>query len=52
MNAIKATGTQEVITANPGCMLQVEQGFKSRKTPGQVRHVVDILDEAYVLERS
>ncbi len=52
MNAIDATGTQEVITANPGCMLQVEQGFKSRGTSGSVRHVVDILDEAYGLEQS
>ena len=52
MNAIEATGTHEVITANPGCMLQIEQEFKSRGTPGLVRHVVDILDEAYVLERS
>ncbi len=52
LNAIDATGTQEVITANPGCMLQVEQGFRSRGTAGRVRHVVDILDEAYGLERS
>ena len=52
MNAIDATGTQEVITANPGCMLQVEQGFKSRSVAGKVRHVVDILDEAYALEQS
>lgn len=52
MNCIDATGTQEVITANPGCMLQVEQGFRSRKTAGRVRHVVDILDEAYGLEVS
>ena len=49
MNAIDATGTEEVITANPGCMLQVEQGFKTRGTPGRVRHVVEILDEAYSL---
>ena len=52
LNAIDATGVQEVITANPGCMLQVEQGFRSRGTAGRVRHVVDILDEAYGLERS
>ena len=50
MNAIDATGTQEVITANPGCMLQVEQGFRSLAVAGRVRHVVDILDEAYSLE--
>ena len=52
MKSIDATETQEVITANPGCMMQVEQGFKSRKSAGRVRHVVDILDEAYGLEGS
>ncbi|NQW23907.1 MAG: 4Fe-4S dicluster domain-containing protein [SAR202 cluster bacterium] len=50
MDSIDATGTHEIITANPGCMLQVEQGLKARKMPGRVRHVVDILDEAYGLE--
>ena len=50
LNNINATGVQEVITANPGCMLQIEQGLKSQGTPGSVRHVVDILDEAYGLE--
>ena len=50
MDSITATDTQEVITANPGCMLQVEMGFKSQGTNGRGRHVVDILDEAYGLE--
>ena len=50
MASIDATDTQEVITANPGCMLQVEMGFKSQGKHGRVRHVVDILDEAYGLE--
>ena len=50
MNSIEATGVQEVITANPGCMLQVELGFKDKDKSGNVRHVVDILDEAYGLE--
>ena len=50
MDSITATDTQEVITANPGCMLQVEMGFKSQGKNGRVRHVVDILDEAYGLE--
>jgi hypothetical protein len=31
-------------------MLQVEQGFKAKGKSGKVRHVVDILDEAYALE--
>jgi glycolate oxidase iron-sulfur subunit len=50
MDSINATDTQEVITANPGCMLQVEMGFKSQGKRGRVSHVVDILDEAYALE--
>lgn len=50
MDSIEATGVEEVITANPGCMLQVELGFKAKGQNGKVRHVVDILDEAYGLE--
>ena len=47
---IAITGAHEVITANPGCMLQLEQGLRGagRETP--VRHVVDLLDEAYRME--
>ncbi len=50
LDYIADTGAEEVITANPGCMLQLEQGLRAagRQTP--VRHVVDILDEAYRLE--
>ena len=50
MDTIDATDTQEVITANPGCMMQIEMGLKSRGKNSRVRHVVDILDEAYRLE--
>lgn len=51
--SILETGADEVITANPGCMLQIEQGLKAQGTQvprEEVRHVVDILDEAYRLE--
>jgi glycolate oxidase iron-sulfur subunit len=50
MDTIDATDTQEVITANPGCMMQLQMGLKSQGKNGRVRHVVDILDEAYGLE--
>ena len=50
LEAIAATGASEVITANPGCMLQLEQGLRAAGDPTPVRHVVDILDEAYRLE--
>ena len=53
MESIVDTGADEVVTANPGCMLQIEQGMRARGAKGRsekVRHVVDILDEAYQLE--
>ena len=53
MESIAQTGAEEVVTANPGCMLQIEQGMKAGGATGRgekVRHVVDILDEAYQLE--
>ena len=45
--AIAETEADEVITANPGCMLQLEQGLGIAGHWMPVRHVVDILDEAY-----
>ena len=50
LDAIADTGASEVITANPGCMLQLEQGLRAFGQSTEVRHVVDILDEAYQLE--
>ena len=47
IDTINAIEIQEVITANPGCMMQIDMGLKSQNREGQVRHVVDILDEAY-----
>ena len=50
---VRATGVEEVITANPGCMAQLETGLRQAGDgagPSLVRHVVDILDEAYELE--
>jgi len=50
MGHIAATGASQVITANPGCMVQIEQGLRQMGTPAKVLHVVDILDEAYRAE--
>ena len=47
---VAATGAEQVVTANPGCMLQIEQGLASSGCPAanrRVAHVVDLLDEAY-----
>ena len=50
VEAIAGTEAEEVITANPGCMLQLEQGLGAAGHKIPVRHVVDILDEAYLQE--
>ena len=47
MNYIAATGTEQVVTANPGCMIQLEYGLRQRGITQRVQHVVDLLDEAY-----
>ncbi len=52
VEAIIETEAEEAITANPGCMLQLQQGLATAGHDIAVRHVVDILDEAYRLEET
>jgi Fe-S oxidoreductase len=52
MGNIAATGANQVVTANPGCMAQIEQGLLRIGTPSKVLHVVDLLDEAYQSEEA
>lgn len=47
MDNIAKTGCQTVATANPGCHLQLENGFKLTGRDGRVRHPVSLLAEAY-----
>jgi glycolate oxidase iron-sulfur subunit len=47
MANIAKTGTSLVATANPGCHLQIENGFKLSAQDGQVLHPVSLLAEAY-----
>lgn len=47
MRSVAATGADTVVTANPGCTIQLEAGLQLASIPGRVCHVVDILDEAY-----
>ena len=47
MKAIDATGADQVVTANPGCSIQLEQGLRQKGMAAKVPHVVDLLDEAY-----
>lgn len=44
---IVATGAGVVATANPGCDMQVTAGLKNAGYAAGVKHVIEILDEAY-----
>jgi glycolate oxidase iron-sulfur subunit len=44
---ILATGAAAVVTANPGCIIQIVQGLRARGSPIKVLHLVEILDAAY-----
>ncbi len=50
LDNIIATGSEQVVTANPGCMSQIERGLRQRGLAHPVTHVVDLLDEAYRAE--
>ncbi len=44
MNYAKATGAATIVTANPGCLLQLRAGAEIHKTGQIVVHVVELLD--------
>jgi glycolate oxidase iron-sulfur subunit len=47
MAAVNATGATRIVTANPGCMLQLRAGVERWGRAQRVSHVIEILDEAY-----
>jgi len=51
MENIARTGCTNVATANPGCHLQLENGFKLTGENGSVYHPVSLLAEAYRNEK-
>jgi glycolate oxidase iron-sulfur subunit len=44
---IEATGATIVATANPGCALQVMAGLRNAGINAEVKHIVELLDDAY-----
>jgi glycolate dehydrogenase iron-sulfur subunit len=46
MESVGATKTQAIVTANPGCMLQLRAGAAIHGTQHEVLHVVELLDRA------
>ena len=47
MEEVAAAEPDVVVTANPGCMLQLETGLRRRGLRARVLHVIDLLDLAY-----
>jgi glycolate oxidase iron-sulfur subunit len=47
MADVKATQADTIATANPGCMLQLEQGVRQSRIRAEVKHVVQLVDAAY-----
>jgi glycolate oxidase iron-sulfur subunit len=44
---VLATGAEAVVTANPGCILQIQQGLRAHGRDVKVVHIVELLDKAY-----
>jgi len=44
---VSSTGAAAVVTANPGCILQIQQGLREAGSAVEVLHLVEILDRAY-----
>ncbi len=47
MDAIAATQPEMIVTANPGCLLQLQAGVQRAGLKAEVVHVMDLLDRAY-----
>jgi glycolate oxidase iron-sulfur subunit len=47
MESVNRTKAEVIVTANPGCMIQLQAGARLHGQDQPVRHVVELLDEAY-----
>lgn len=48
MRYAAGTGAPVIVTANPGCLLQLRAGAALHRTGQEVLHVVELLDRALV----
>jgi glycolate oxidase iron-sulfur subunit len=47
MGYVNAVKPDVIVTANPGCMIQLRAGVERFGGAGSVKHVIEVLDEAY-----
>jgi len=45
---IVRSGAELLVTANPGCQMQIAAGLHAARSPVTVIHLMDLLDRAYV----
>jgi glycolate oxidase iron-sulfur subunit len=48
MKHARATNAPVIVTANPGCLLQMRAGAEIHSTRQEVVHVMELLDRAIV----
>ena len=48
MDDVLATNAEVVVTANPGCQMQLESGLRARGSTMKVEHVSDLLARAFL----
>ena len=44
---IQRSGAELVVTANPGCLMQIQAGLRRAGSTARVVHLIDLLDESY-----
>jgi glycolate oxidase iron-sulfur subunit len=49
---VATTGAEAVVTANPGCILQIQAGLRAQGQERPVLHLVELLDRAYLSEEA
>jgi glycolate oxidase iron-sulfur subunit len=47
LNNAAKTGAPTIVSANPGCMLQLQSGLRQRGVETEVVHIMTLLDRAY-----
>jgi glycolate oxidase iron-sulfur subunit len=47
IDAIASTGASILVTANPGCLMQIRMGLAQRGLPIRVMHISELLEQAY-----
>ncbi|OQB42128.1 MAG: Lactate utilization protein A [Candidatus Latescibacteria bacterium ADurb.Bin168] len=47
LSALFETGAETLVTANPGCQMQIQAGVRQAGMDVSVAHVIELLDESY-----